>query len=89
MRRTDYGEGNWHEDPDKVIDDFEQGPFLGAKELPGPWGENEGIPGGDGQRAYEKVLVGRQVGRELEGVWKETCVKKVGGEFRRMRWGTH
>jgi len=72
--RTDDGERNWHKNPDKVVDDFEHGPFLGAKELPGPRGENEGVPGGDGQRAHEEVLVGGQVWWELEGVWKEACV---------------
>ena len=74
LRRTDDGEDNWHEDSDKVVDDFEHGPFLGAKKLPGPWGENEGVPSGDGQGAHEEVLVGGQVGWELEGVWKEACV---------------
>ena len=57
-----------------MVDDLEHGPFLGAKELPGPRGENEGVPSGDGQRADEKVLVRRQMGRELEGVWKKACV---------------
>lgn len=54
-----------------MVDDLERRPFLSAKELPGPRGKNEGVPGGDGQRAYEKILVGREVGRELEGVRKE------------------
>jgi len=74
-RRTGDSEDNGHEDPDKVVDDFEHGPFLGAKELPGPWGENEGVPSGDGQGAHEEVLVGGQVGWKLEGVWKEACVR--------------
>jgi len=72
--RTDHGEAYWHEDPDKVVDDLEHGPFLGAKEFPGPRGKNEGIPSGDGQRAHEKVLVGGQMGRELERVRKKACV---------------
>lgn len=54
-----------------MIDNFERRPFLGAKELPGPRGKNEGVPSGDGQRAYEKILVGREVGRELERVREE------------------
>lgn len=56
-----------------MVDDFEHRPFLGTKEFPGPRGKNEGIPSGDGQRAHEKVLVGREVGRELERVWKKAC----------------
>ena len=56
-----------------MVDDFEDGPFLGAEEFPGPRGKNEGVPSGDGQRAHEKILVGRQVGGKLEGVWKKTC----------------
>ena len=72
--RTGYGEAYRHEDSDKVVDDFEYGPFLGTKELPGPRGKNEGVPSGDGQRAHKEVLVGRQVRRELEGVWKLACV---------------
>jgi hypothetical protein len=71
VRRTGNSEANRHEEPDKVIDDFERGPFLSTKELPGPRGKNEGVPSGDGQRAYEKVLVSREVRRELERVWKE------------------
>ena len=71
MGRTRDGEANWHENPDKMINDFERGPFLGAKELPGPRGKNEGVPSGNGQRAYEEILVGREVGWELEGVRKE------------------
>ena len=54
-----------------MIDNFEDRPFLGTKEFPGPRGENEGIPSGDSQRAHEKILVGRQMGRELEGIWKK------------------
>ena len=54
-----------------MVDDFEHGPFLGAEEFPGPRGKDERVPGGDGQRAHEKVLVGGQVRRELEGVWKQ------------------
>jgi hypothetical protein len=57
-----------------VVDNLEHRPFLGAKELPGPRGKNEGVPGGDGQRAHEKILVGGQVRWELEGVWKEAWV---------------
>ena len=71
--QTGHYEAYWHEDPDKVVDDFKHRPFLGAEELPGPRGENEGVPSGDGQRAHKKVLVGREVGRELEGVWKKAC----------------
>ena len=70
-RRTDYDEGYWHEESDKVVDDFEHRPFLGAEEFPSPRGQNKGVPGGDGQRAHEKVLVGGKVGREFEGVWKK------------------
>ena len=88
MRRTDDSEDNGHEDPDEVVDDFEHGPFLGAEEFPGPWGENEGVPSGDGQGADEEVLVGGQVGWKLEGVWKEACVLfavSSGGDAR-MFW---
>ena len=88
-KRTDDSEDDRHEDPDKVVDDFEHRPFLGAKEFPGPRGENEGVPSGDGQGADEEVLVGGQVGWKLEGVWKEACVGfgvSSGGEVR-MFWG--
>ena len=71
--RTGHYEAYWHEDPDKVVDDFEHGPLLGAEELPGPRGENEGVPSGDGQRTHKKVFVGREVRRELEGVRKKAC----------------
>lgn len=71
--RTSHGEAYRHEDPNKVVDNFEHGPFFGAKEFPGPRGKNESVPSGDGQRTHKKVLVGRQVGRELERVRKETC----------------
>jgi len=63
--RTSNSKTDWHEDPNKVINDLEHGPFLCAQELPGPRGKNEGVPGGDGQRAHEEILVGRQMGREL------------------------
>ena len=69
-----------------MVDDFEHGPFLGAQELPGPRGKNEGVPGGDGQRADEEVLVGRQVWGKLERVRKKTCVCSV-GELRSGRAG--
>lgn len=68
--RTGHYEACGHEDPDKVVDDFEHRPLLGAEELPGPRGENEGVPSGDGQRAHKKVLVGREVRWELERVRK-------------------
>ena len=71
LGRTGDGEANWHKESDEMVDDFERRPFLGAKKLPGPRGENEGVPSGDGQRAYEKILVSREVGRELERVRKE------------------
>ena len=54
-----------------MVNDFERRPFFGAEELPGPRGKHEGVPGGNGQRAYEKILVGREVGWELERVRKE------------------
>jgi len=74
IERTGDGETNRHEDPDKMVDDFERRPFLCTEELPGPRGKNEGVPSGDGQRADEKVLVSREVGRKLERVRKEGCV---------------
>jgi len=90
LRRTNDGEDDRHEDSDKVVDDFEYRPFLGAKEFPGPWGENEGVPSGDGERADEEVLVGGQVGWKLEGVRKEACVGfgvSSGGDAQTL--GTH
>ena len=89
MRRTDYCEAYRHKEPDEMIDDLEHGPFLGTKEFPGPRGENESVPGGDGQGTDEEVLVGRQVGRKLEGVWKKACVGSVVRSAIEMRkfWG--
>ena len=89
LGRTSYGEAYRHEEPDEVVDDLEHRPFLGAEKLPGPWGEHEGVPGGDGQGADEKVLVGRQVGRKLEGVWKKACIRSAvsSGGGRRGFWG--
>ena len=54
-----------------MVDEFERWPFFGAEELPGPRGKNEGVPSGNGQRAYEEILVSREVGRELKGVRKK------------------
>lgn len=73
-----------------MIDNLEHGPFLGAEEFPGPRGKNEGIPSGDRQRAHEKVLMRRKMGRELEGVGKEACVGSAVSsrtEKREIRWG--
>ena len=61
--RTGNGEAYRHEEPDEMVDDLERGPFLSAKELPGPRGKNECVPSGDGQRADEKILVSRREGR--------------------------
>ena len=80
IKRTGDGKTNRHKDPDKVVDDFERGPFLCAEELPGSRGKNESVPSGDGQRADEEVLVSREMRGKLERVRKESCVWRVGGE---------
>ena len=87
VRRTGNSKTNWHEESDKVIYYFERGPFLSTKQLPGPRGKNEGVPSGDGQRAYEKILVSREVRRELEGVWKKACGRERGERRGRERRG--
>lgn len=69
-----------------MVDYLERRPFLGTEELPGPRGKNESVPSGHGQRAYEKVLVGREVGRELEGVRKKACVWVRCECGERQRW---
>lgn len=69
-----------------MVDDFEHGPLLGAKEFPGPRGKHEGVPSGDGQRAHKKVLVGRQVRRELERVRKETWGRYDAVSLRARMW---
>ena len=89
LRRTGNSEDDRHKDSDKVVDDFKHWPFLGAKKFPGPWGENEGVPSGDGQGAHEEVLVCGQVGWKLEGVWKQACVRFAVSSRGEMRvfWG--
>jgi len=65
-RNGDYSKFDRHEKPNEVINELQHGPSLHAEEPPGTWREHEGVPGGDGERTYEKVLVRRQVGREVE-----------------------
>jgi len=56
-----------HEDAQEVEEDLEGRPSWGAEETPGAGGEHESIPGCDGEGADKEVLVGTEMGREVEG----------------------
>lgn len=60
-----------HVEPQDMEEDLQRRPLRGPEESPGPRGQHQGVPCGDGERADEEVLVGGQVGREVEGVGKD------------------
>ena len=64
--RTDYGEFDRHEYAEEVEKDLERWPFRCAKETPCTRRENEGVPGGDSECAYEEVLVRGEVRGKVE-----------------------
>ena len=59
---ADDSELNGHERPEEMIRNLEEGPFLGPEEPVRARRENEGVPGCDGKRTDEEVLVCGQVG---------------------------
>jgi hypothetical protein len=64
---TDDDKLKRHKEAEKVKDDFEDGPTRRLDEAPCPGGQDEEIPGGDGEGADKEVLVGAEMGRKLEG----------------------
>lgn len=50
--------------------DFEGGPSWCAEQTPCPGRQDEGVPGRDGERAHEEVLVGAQMRRQVERRWE-------------------
>ena len=65
-QRTDDGELDGHEDPEEMEEDLQWRPLFGTKKTPCARGENEGVPGGDGEGAHEEVLVCREVRGKIE-----------------------
>ena len=65
--RTNDRELDGHEDADEVEERLERWPPLGAHELPGAWGEDEGIPSGDSHSADHEVLVRAEVRGQIQG----------------------
>lgn len=63
---TDNDEFSGHEIPQDLKDNLENGPFLGLHEPPAARGQHQGVPGSDGECAYEKVLVCAEMRREIE-----------------------
>jgi len=67
----DDDELNGHQQTEEVKGDLHDGPFLALEELPCARRKDEGVPGSDGQGADEEILVGAEMGREVEVGGKE------------------
>lgn len=52
-------------------EDLEHRSLRGLHETPSAWREHEGVPGCDGERANEEVLVRAQMRREVERIREE------------------